>query len=341
MAIVAGLPSTSLALTPTKFSRSYHLTITGKSGKEIVITYPITIDFNISHHLFAAANAAEINLYGLSEYNRSEISFNQIAKAGVYPIILRAGYLSQIGGGSPIGLPVIFTGYAHVAYTERQGTDLVTRINAFDMADLSKPNPQAYFGPGDDVHVFPGTPWKQQVRQAMGALYPIKPGEINVIDIQLPVNNKKAYTFTGRVWTVLMKLASEIGRGSGGMVYVENGVVNVLGQTSTLSQVNSLGTLQSDSGLLGIPRYTGMEIMCSSIFEPALKIGAQIRLKSKYSPTGAPSSSSYTLSADSVCKIVAYTHHGVISGAVSGSLVSDITLMQLNTPVGNNTGGAV
>jgi hypothetical protein len=130
----------------------------------------------------------------------------------------------------------------------------------------------------------------------------------------------KPRLFWGRVWEALEGLASEA---AGAHVYIENGVCNMLGQNEVLPEANSLGILQSSTGLLGAPKYTDSTIICPMIFEPSLTIGAQIELNSTYTPQ-----------ANGPCKIVAYSHQGIISGTQSGDLTSTVTLMRLNTPLG-------
>lgn len=314
-----------------KFGRSYYMTVTGKSGAKIAIGFPTTLELNISHNIFSASNVADFSLYNLSAGHRSEISFNQFLKPQPYPITLHAGYISQQGGlnSSPKSLPIVFKGYANIAYTERNGSDLITRINAFDNGDIASDLPPIYFNQANSYTADIGTSFEDMVGAVMKRLIPngVQPGKIFIDKSQIPPKLTARRIFNGRVWTELEKLASEIGKGAGGKVYIENGVCNMLGQKDTLP-ATSLGTLESSTGLLGIPKYTGATIICSSIFEPALSIGATINLKSS-SITAQGSTGP-----NGPCKIVAYTHHGVISGVESGQLISDITLMQISTPLG-------
>lgn len=318
-----------------KFGRSYLMTVTGKTPglPPITIGFPTTLELNITHNIFSASNVADFSLYNLSTSNRSEISFNQFLKPQPYPVILRAGYISQQGGliGSPASLPIVFNGYANIAYSERNGSDLVTRINAFDNGDIASNLPPVYFNASNSYTAPKGTLFVDMVTQVMSRLIPngIRPGSIIVDPSQLPGPLLARRTFNGRVWTQLEQLASEIGKGSGGKVYIENGICNMLGQKDTIPSISSLGTLSSSTGLLGIPKYTGATILCSCIFEPSLIIGAIINLDSS---SFAPSNN--LGSPNGPCKVVAYTHRGVISGVQSGELISDITLMQISTPLG-------
>lgn len=315
----------------TKFGRTYQLSLVGRSNPtqvpDIDITFPTTLEFDVTHNIFAAANTGNFSLYGLSETNRSEISFSTYLKSQPYPIVLRAGYLSQqpLGlAGHLSSLPVIFNGFCNVAYTERSGPELVTRINAFDNGDITSDLPPMYFN-GTNAYTAPiGTPFVTMVKEVMLrlSLNGVQPGSvvINPTQIPPPVTGIPR-VFSGRVWENLETLASE----AWAHVYIENGVCNMLGQKDFLPAPNSLPVLQSSTGLLNIPKYTDSTIICSCIFEPSFTIGAQIQLNSTYLPR-----------ANGPCRIVAYTHHGTISGVNSGNLYTDVTLMKLGIPFGPN-----
>lgn len=314
-----------------KFGRSYHMTVTGRTSVpgrpvEISVNFPLTLEFNITHNIFAAANTADFSIYNLSAGNRSEISFNQFLKSQPYPIKLRAGYISQnqLGlAGTPDSLPLIFDGFSNIAYTERSGGDLITRINAFDNGDITTGKPAAVFP--KNFSIAPSTTFPDMVRQVMSALRPnVAPGNVLVTPVPDPVGSR-GRSFTGTVWTALLDLAREA---AGAKVYIENGVCNMLGQNDTLGG-NNLGVLQASTGLIGIPRYTGANILVSCVFEPSLTIGKTLELNGTFLNNGTGPSAP--------CKIVAYTHRGTISGVESGDAVSDITLMSVNTPLGVNS----
>lgn len=331
------LATATTIVTGPKFGRTYLLQVAGKSNTTLIpdisIGFPITLEFSVTHNIFAEANHGEFSLYGLSDTNRSEISFSTYLKAKPYPVILRAGYISQQPGGftggtlnGPNSLPIIFNGAANVAYTERMGSNLVTRIAAFDNGDYaSNASPPIYFNSANAYTAPIGTPFVIMVREVMQRLAPngIKVGHVFIDPTQDPGEVQGIpRVFTGRVWEQLEVLAGEA---AGAHVYIENtsSTVNMIGQNQILPDSNSLGVLQSSTGLLGIPKYTDSTIMCSMIFEPSLTIGAQIELNSTFTP-----------GANGPCKIVAYTHHGVISGVESGDLITDVTLMKLGTPLG-------
>lgn len=300
--------------------------VPGEPSTSVIVDvdFPLTLEFNISHNIFAAANVGNFTIHNLSAGKKNEISFNQFLKARPYRVVLQAGYISQQTGGllgSPKSLPVVFDGYANVAYSERNGAEVVTRINAFDNGDITSGKPAAYF-PDSTSPIPAKTSWEEAVRIMMTYLKPlVQPGEISIDSSQTPEALPRPIVLSGSVWLTLQALVSTV---TGAHLWIENGVCNVLGQDNFLETDNNLGVLESATGLLGIPLYTGATILVSSVFEPALKIGARIVLQSKFNQK-----------ANGLCKIVGYTHRGVISGVQSGDATSDIILMKLDTKIGN------
>ena len=311
-------------MTSVKFLRSFQLKVTGRSGVELFINYPLTLTFDITNHIFSAANSAQFSLYNLSERNRSEILVDaQLKKIGGFPVTLNAGYQTQYPqAGAQLAaisktstpLPTIFNGFVNVAYTERNGPDLITRIDAMDLGDVATSDPSAVFPSA--FRVARGTSFVDKVKSMMRLLKGVQVGAVIVTPVQ-PATTRDE-TYSGRVWDYLQSIAAHVG----GNVFVENGVCNMLGQNDVVPGLNNLGELTSDTGLLNIPRYTGHTVTCSSVFEPALAIGKTIGLKSQYA--GAP---------NGMYKIIQYSHRGTISGSVSGDAVSDITLVSLPSPV--------
>lgn len=313
-----------------KFGRSYQMTVAGVTStptvlNEVVFGLPLTLEFNITHNIFAESNVADFSIYNLSTSKRNEIQFNAFLKKQAYPVTLRAGYISQVASGLsgyPASLPIVFNGFAKIAYTERSGVSLVTRINAFDNGDTASSRPATQFPSGFQIP--PNTPFSTMVRSVMSCLLVanIGVGSVTITPSPLPVG-VRGRAFTGSVWTALQSLAREA---SGAKLYIENGVVNMLGQNDTVPGP-TLGILNSANGLLGIPRYDGYSTTCSCIFEPALAIGKQIILDSSFAPK----------QSNGLCKVIAYTHRGTISAVESGDAISEIKLLSAATPLGVNS----
>lgn len=303
-----------------KFGRSYWLSATGLGGREVTASFPLTLDLATAHSVNAESNVGDFSLYNLGAGQRAVLAINQFSKVQPYPITVRAGYISQnqLGlSGSPLSLPIIFDGFIRVAYTEKAGSDLITRINALDDADLCNSDGSAVFPANYSIPA--GTPFNVMVSQIMSLLKPlIQPGNVTISPMPPAVSSRGSRPFSGRVWNALVELANEV---HGTQVYIQHGVVYMITQNNTTGP-NNLGTLQSSTGLLGIPKIVVPNILCSCVFEPSITVGALINLKSKYTPT-----------INGPCKIVGYNHVGRISGVESGNLITELTLQSIDAPL--------
>lgn len=299
-----------------KFGRNYRMTATGRSGESIEFGYPLTLTFDVTHHIFAAGNHANFGVYNLNRNNRDDLLLDEWFKKRRCPITLNAGYSPPDFVG-PVFLPQIFSGNINVAYTERSGSDLITRINALDIGDGSSTSqkPSAYFPSNFSVPA--NTTFVKMIKSMMALLGGgVQVGEV-IVTPPRPIITRTVKS-TKSVWDTLQDYTP-----AGGHVFIDNGVCHMLGQNDTLPGVNNVGTLNTDSGLLNIPKYMGQTVEVSCIFEPALTIGMSIRLDSKFD----------TRNPNKLYKIVQYTHSGTISGTLSGDAISTITLAALPSTV--------
>lgn len=291
---------------------------TGKSGIPVYIRYPLTLEFEISSHYFAAGNKAEFTIFNLNKGNRDALLIDYWMKTlDGFPITLNAGYRSQqstqlVVGDTPnqSSLPQIFSGFINEAYTTRVGSDLLTRIDAVDNGNIASELPPADFPPTFSVAA--NEPFADMVKRMMALLVNVKVGEVLVTPARKPYVTK-AWTPVGKVWDVLQTVTPP-----GANLFIFNGTCHMLGQNDTLPVENGLRELSVETGLLNIPKYTGNGVVCTCIFEPTLAIGREINLKSEHSKA-----------MNGKYKIVQYDHSGTISGATSGDATSTITLQRV------------
>ena len=316
-----------------KFGRSYSMQVAGNlfTGANFIdIAFPTTVKFEITHNIWASANAAEFSIYNLGAAHRQQIAFNQYLKDKPYPIYFRAGYVSQQAGGysaGPAQLPLLFSGFINVAYSERSGDDMVTRIAAIDNGDIvSNKHPSTLDGTIENGYTAPcGAPFRGVVETLMRMLGPkvtpplVTPGEILVAPIPPNISTIGGRPFIGSVWNCLQDLARDAYNAD---VFIDFGKCHLLSQNLTLPGTNNLGTLSPSTGLLGIPRYTGAATTCSCVLEPRLAIGAKIGLKSTAAPW-----------TNGTYKIIAFTHRGTISGVESMDATTDITMSKLSDKI--------
>ncbi len=341
----------ALSSSAIKFGRSYQMAIwannsTPASPNTVFIDFPITLTFDVTHHIFAEANVANFSLTNLSASKRNLLAYNRVTKSQAYNITLRAGYTSQqpFGfQGNATFLPQIFNGYVNVGYTERSGPDLITRINAFDNGDIANGKPMGYVAPNSPnkevlSYVAPkDATFAQMVEALTNKLDPtfgtIKFGGVYVTNPPPNQSSVRPRTYNGTAWNCLHQLVSEA---NGAQLFIENGVLYVLGQNDTIPASSSIPVLNSSTGLLDIPKYDGYNILVRTIFEPSWRIGAQVLLQSQYADFGNTGSGlQMTQGYSAVCKVIGYTHRGTISGVESGELSTELTLLKTDMPTGN------
>lgn len=312
-----------------KLQRTYQMMVTGRSGLPVYVRYPLTLSFSVTKHIFSGSSSANFSLYNLNKANRNEILFDEATKERGYPITLNAGYDSNDVSGPAIvtstvagspgaraaisSLPQIFNGFVKVAYTERSGGDLITRINALVTGDITSEKPTAYF-PSNFV-IKAGTSFVGTVKTLMRLLGSVSPGEVVVTPT--PAVATRDRVFTGMVWNALQELTPP-----GGNVFIENGRCNMLGQKDTMPGSNNLAVLKSSTGLLNIPKYNGYTVECSCVFEPSIAIGNRITLQSDF----------LTEVNKHVYKVREFTHRGTISGSESGEAVTEMSLYSVDAP---------
>jgi len=286
-----------------KFGRIYELTVRGQKLGDHVIKFPLTCKFGIDRQQFSGINSAHFSIYGLSESSRKDIYYDSVFKVKpVPPIKFLAGYAS-----SP-SLTRVFSGTVSEAYTMREGPELITRINAMSGA------PQISEA---IVRQTIPAPWNftSTMKYLMGKLGDIKVGEVLVGTRANPSKEPPPGTspivLNGKVWDVLMKYAN----GVDANLFIDNGVVHMLGQGIGIPSPASLSEISTDTGLLGIPKKNGDTVVCDMLFEPNFTIRQKLKLNSLLANW---------VNGDYV--VSGINHTGTISGVESGDAVTKLTL---------------
>lgn len=278
-----------------KFGRIYELKVQGQELGEHLIKFPLTCKFSVERKNFAMSNTAQFSIYGLSLSSRKDIYYDSYFKKALVPISFKAGYSSQSN------IPLIFSGNVKLAYTTREGPELVTHIDALDG------------GFGVDTSTIaqtidPGWLFTPTIKRVMGKLAGVKVGQVLVG--KEPEPGKSSVTFNGKVWDELQKYVP-----ANGSLFIDNGVVNMLGQNITLP-APGIKELSSETGLLNIPKKYGYQVDCQCLFEPNFVIGQFVKLVSTLAPW-----------VNGDYKVIGLHHSGTISGVESGDARTDISLL--------------
>lgn len=277
-----------------KFGRTYKMSVQGQLFKWTP-SFPTTLVLDVQRSTFASANKATFTLYNLEMAARRDIYFDRFVNNKRLQISLQAGYV-----GSPV-LPTIFKGDIRVAWTQRQVTDWLTNIEAFD-GGFAFYNAQA-----DGLSLPAGYTMETASKALMAKMAPygVTPGKVSNIQLQ----NSRGIAFSGTAWDSLKRLVP-----GDGQLFVDNGVAHILNPQDYLP-TQTIPVISAETGLIGTPRKQGNLITCTTIFDPQYIVGQLAALRCSETWMNSPK-----------LKVVGLHHYGKISAVEGGNLMTDLTL---------------
>lgn len=290
-----------------KFGRAYQLSVKGQTTNHL-IKFPLTCNFDITKQLYQTNNIAIFTLYGLSKDKRQDIYFDRTTVEQVYtPVEFRAGYNGQTLDAELRDystLPRIFIGGTTLAYTERNGQEIMTHIEASDgghaqaVGEVNAPIPK-------------GASFADIMRIGMDSLkvFGVSSGKI-IVTKNLPPRSKEIAVMFGKTIDQMRKYANEKIA-----IFILDQVMYVLGEDDILDSPAGVITINSETGLIGTPRRYFREVNCSVVFEPRVTIGQLVKLEATLTPW-----------VNGLYKVTGLHHHGTISGTSSGAAVTDLTM---------------
>lgn len=292
-----------------KFNKRYRLTIqTGDAVQvpvtppllpestypNVVIEWPLTVDFRIKRTIFGGANTGDFTLYNLGESTRKLIFHDLFDVPIVREIIFQAGYVDQ----NP--LPIVFRGHVQVAYSSRRGVDWVTEIHAFDGGP-------AITG-SDSAQSFPaGTSIKDIIFGLMGDLKNCKAGAVG----DFPMVGERGASYAGNTWGII----SDITQNNGGSAFIDNGMAHALMPGEYIDGIPNSGPLISgDTGLLRAQMMMRTRLDVETIFDPLRNIGQLVQMKSQV-----PQNNGQWV-------VKGIGHRGMISGSTDAETLTTLNL---------------
>lgn len=277
----------------SKFQRNYKLIYTippttsdTKHAEVIEVSSPLTCDFDITRNTFASANNATFRIYNLAENTRDKIFQDRYNIFRFCFVDFYAGYGDQ--------LSLLFTGKVLQAYSERQGTEMVTEIQALDA-----------FGIFDySTHTFPkGTGTHDIIKTLATDMEHIKLGSVGVPNERI----------TGHL-SIDSVSFDAISKLTGGLCFVDLGKLHVLGNKQVLEDVE-IYRIDSDTGLLGTPKRRDGQVDVDMILEPRITVGQLVEMESTTAKIF-----------NGQLKVIGIHHAGTISGAVAGEARTTLNL---------------
>ena len=272
-----------------KFNRNYRLTIDlNDGGQAIVIDPPFTIDFSIQRTAMSQLNHMNLTIFNLAEKTRQRIFQDRYRIGNYKSVILEAGY-----GDS---LSTLYKGSIFEAHSELVGTDIRTNINSRDgFLDIASAQSNKTFEAGTTLRDLVGGLTDDFANIDRGAIG----GDDYVFQRPVTVegntyDNLKTYTRNN--------------------VFVDLQRINVLNENQVTDDPVFL--INADTGLLETPRREESFLTLTTLFEPRINMGQEVKLESAITPVY-----------NGAYKVIGVSHMGTISEAVGGTLVSKFNLL--------------
>ena len=272
-----------------KWTRNYILSIQAEGGW-LDISMPYTLTFNIVRNTMAQANTGRFTILNLAEDTRRRIYKDKFTTNVYKGIELRAGY-----GESKETLPLIFKGNIKQAYSQRNGVNYETSIEAYDAGF-------AYVNSNTGRSFAKGTTDKQIIESLIKDLPNISVGKIGTF----PNKIDKGNAMQGPTIELIKNIAKS-------NFFIDNEKAYCLQENECIH--GNIEKITSATGLLGSPLREEALLTFSILFEPRLQVGQYIQLESQ---TEKLFNGEY--------KVIGIEHQGTISDAASGQCITKATL---------------
>lgn len=250
------------------------------------ISYPLCVDYTIVKNIEANTNTANFKIHNLNPTTRANL-YQERFNVGVKKLVkFYAGYNGKE--------EQCFVGYMLEGYSERQGTEVITTLDCWDIGMGEKWTALTFNK---------GTTFKDAYKQVANLIPDL---EIEAIG-ELNGTFKTETSFVGTPFEILNKITNYHS-------FIDNGKLNTLQNNECLDV--PVYQIRAESGLLGTPLRRGGQLLVRSLFQPSIKIGQLYEIKSEVSPQF-----------DGVYKVCGFTHSGTISGATAGQRITEINLL--------------
>ena len=287
-----------------KFQRNYYIEFKIRElengsmvDKEVVtVSYPTTLNLNISLGSYLASNSAQLSLYNLSREIQAKL-WRDVYNNGNKQILMSiyAGYGST--------MPLVFMGWVQscTSYRSSGSVDWVTELQAFEGGYLYQygfinATFTEYTKLADVINYM----LEQDVDTKVGCISP---------ELKDFPRNK---TFIGQPIDLLHR------EYNGYEVFIDKGKLHILGENDVVK--GELLVITDETGLLGSPKRANAFLELDIIFEPQVRVGQAISLLCDSMPQF-----------NQAYKIVAIQHTGTISDRVCGNLKTHLTLSMLDS----------
>ena len=269
-----------------KVDRNYRLDIFTPDGVQITIAPPFSIKFSVTRNTLASANKGRITLYNLGPGTRNSIFKDRFTITEYWRAQLFAGYGNRLHN--------VFTGNILEAWSNKELTEWITQIDAFDGLDAIQNGFTAQT-------VAAGTPRINVIQSIIDDMPNVLAGAFGS-----PANGEAV-----RGEVLLGQATDMLSEQTNGQYFIDLETVNILSNDEVIrGQVIVL----DESLLLSTPRRREAFLDVSTLFEPQIQVGQIYEIRSLESIYNGQ------------YRVVGFTHDVTISQATSGEARTDIQL---------------
>lgn len=275
------------------YNRRYILKITpitksgAPRGKSIVITDPLTIHFEVKRMPFMGDSCAVIDIYNLQPSTRSKLFLDYFDFNNIQKVELEAGYKNG-------KFDLIYRGRIVTCRTRHEKTENITRIEAQSgMFVLDSYISDSYSS---------GQLTTQVAEKVASQIPGLEAAHIQPEAIQIP----RPVALRGNEMAVLKTYTK-------GKAFIDNEEIISMDNNTVVD--GDVRVIDDETGLLGVPIREQVTLTVNCIFEPRIKVGQGLEIKSRIAPEF-----------DGQYKVWGVSHSGTIGMAASGQCITTVQL---------------
>lgn len=269
-----------------KLGRNYQLVIHPPGEEALVISPPFSLSAQVNRSVMSSTNECSLELFNLAPATRAKLHKDRYTFTEYWGMQLSVGYDR---------LYEIFRGNIREAWSSKQGTEWITRIEAFD-------GEHALQNGHVSMTVAAGTEQPSVIQQVVKTMPNLLMGFLGVPAKKDPP--PRGQVLLGPSGEVLSDLTD-------GQYFVDGETVNVLSQQEVIAQEVYL--LDADR-LFSSPRRKAQVLEVETLISPEIRVGYLCELRSRERIY------------DGQYKVLGINHTVLVSGASAGQSQSLVSL---------------
>lgn len=274
-------------MTGQKFEREYEIRIKTPEGVIFTIKNPITAIIEVDRSMRATVNNATITLYNLAPETRNSIYKDKYAFQLYWQMSIVAGYAGT-------DLYEIFRGNIQEAYSYKQGTEWITKIDAYDGAF------QIQNGFVNET-INKGVDMKESIKRIINTMPELLTG---VMGSAAQGTSVRGQTVVGNSYEELQKITD-------GQSFIDGETLHTLSDGEV---IQGDPFILSGENLFTTPQRRDTYLEVSTLFSPEIRVGYGCQIESAEPRF------------NGLYVVYGVKHVLTVSGAIAGDAISTLSL---------------